>query len=958
MSTAVWSNPYGADDHKAQLAKLNRERVQRRRTEWQFIKSIEKNFDIKLLDDKRAELSAREAENANAPAPPPLSSRKIKGGNGNKHSGVPALPDVLEFSIFLPATGIRCLAVAHGGASLWTGEEDGSISIRNGATGQVAFTIVAPPPTANGSGAAPAQHAAGDIVCTLYSPEEGTQMWVGTQAGMVRVYDSRIFVRLHESTHPTSAGAVTSFVSSFNGRTFSAAGDSIIKWGTSEQKFAVLLELTHPTKVTAMRTHGYYLFVAGENDIVSYEGETGQGLKMFRGHTAPITCLQIQAGLLLSGSDDGCVRAWEIESAEDVACLILPERADAMAEATVAGGAAASNKQLLGIVDIIADQVTGQVWSVDRRGSIDIWSASSTGRFSFVRHIDGRVPLPDPNSGALPTPVRQVTGAVAVDTSKIWTLGSNGFNMVWHSTHNVMESQMAIAAVQMERELEETHKDMAQWREFIRTRQVVYENLGKVVAGQLAVINESIAAHGAFSTWLRSVDLSKRKTRTAATVALVQQESEVHVRWNAFQQWITLVRQRQAQRAKDLMVETARKESERNRLVGQARQLLWFARQLQHRARVKAFVEGAGRAAEHNICSVVYRKWSAFRVIKRTPYLKGDRASIVQGFNEKTLLRQRYLTWMAFLMRRRRAKSAALRASTVNFFSDNELRARAFNALRIIADKKARRTLLLKQVDAMADRNTAPLLHAKFTAWHRLWARNQEERYRKAMEDSVGELKGLRDKFKTIEHLHRRRLLLVHAEEMVKRAQDALDACRQAQVDSRKEIVDLTAELEAKRLGAKQDRERSIAEQVDDLIAMLKSKTLNLHQDFALSATIIKKWQTSNYEHPAAKMFLEAHQAVKRLVVTWTGVMHLGAEEEWPLTEQLIKDKLQTHEVATILDAIKTLVVSFDLMTPAGRSSLDTDKEIQINAKWIGFLADHCIELRAARLGAAANRVR
>jgi hypothetical protein len=344
--------------------------------------------------------------------------------------------------------------------------------------------------------------------------------------------------------------------------------------------------------------------------------------------------------------------------------------------------------------------------------------------------------------------------------------------------------------------------------------------------------------------------------------------------------------------------------------------------------------------------------------VKRTPYRKGDRSNLLSSYSDKSLLRQRFLTWMAFLMRRRRQKQAEKRVAAVTLASDNALRAQAFVDLRISADKKVRRAHLLKQLDAMADRNLAPLLHEYYAMWYRFWAIRKEAKYRKAMDDTSDELKELRDRFKTIEHLHRRRLLLLRAQDMVKAAQEALEASRRAQGTTRQEIEDLTAELAAKRAGERAERQRSIAEQVDDLIAMLKSKTLNMHQDFALCATIIKKWQASSQEQPAAKMFLEAHQALKRLVVTWTGAMHLGADEEWPLTEDMVREKLQSHEVATVLDAIKTMVVTFDLMQPAERAGLNTDREIQINAKWVGFFADYCIEQRAARLGAVANRVR
>lgn len=958
--SASWQNPYEENNHKASLAKLNRERVQRRRSEWEFMKTIDKQFDIKRLDEMRAKAAAEMHQDPNAAgdghdghdnAPPSaLQTRKIRGKKVGPRT--PALPPVYEFSFFLPAEAIRCLAVAHGGASLWTGENDGSISIRNGATGQIAFTINPAPPSKN----AAASNLPPDCISNLYAPDEGTQMWVGTDSGVVRVYDSRIFVRLHEATHP--CGPVSCFVSSFNGRTFSAAGTSIIKWGTAEQKFAVLLELSHPSKVTAMTTHGYYLFVAGENEICSYDGETGEPRKVFRGHTDTVTCLAIHTGLLLSGSSDGSVRAWEVETADPVATLILPERSEAMMDPSSAPQQS-SDKNLYAIVDIITDSVTGQLWSIDRRSAIDIWAASSTGSFSFVRHIPGKIPQQQSASGSpSPSPVRQVTGAVAVDASKIWSLGSNGVNMIWHSTHNVMESQMAVAAVQMERELEEAHKEMAQWREFIRTRRVVYENLRKTVAERLAAVNEQLVLQDAYNRWFRGIELRKRAVRQAAAVEIASEGNELNVRWNFFSQWITHVRKQQQERAKAKLAEALREAAAQAELISQARQAQIEAGKKLHRRRLAQIVEGLGKSTEQQALLSAWRKWSAYRVQTTTPNNKADRAVILGDFSKKEFLRRSYLTWLSFAMRCRRSRMAENRAHAVNVASDNELRARWFAVLRANAEKKMRAKLLLKQVEALEQRNTSALLSEYYTLWYRFWARIKEARLRKEMEDSMDELKQLREKFKTIEHLHRRKKMLDHAEKLVKDAEEALEATRKAQQDTRDDIKRLQDELEAKRRGEKEERQRSITEQVDDLIAMLKAKVLNVHLDFALYTTIIKKQQASNMEQPAAKMFLEAHQAIKRLIVTWTNIMHLSADEEWPITEELVREQLKSHEVATVLDAIKTMVITFDLMTPSERSGLDTDREVQVNAKWITFLADFTMEQRAVRLGTAANRVK
>ncbi|XP_065888540.1 WD repeat-containing protein 86-like [Dysidea avara] len=48
----------------------------------------------------------------------------------------------------------------------------------------------------------------------------------------------------------------------------------------------------------------------------SWNVETGQPLRVFEGHQAPVTCMQLSGSLLFTGSADCMARCWQVEYAE------------------------------------------------------------------------------------------------------------------------------------------------------------------------------------------------------------------------------------------------------------------------------------------------------------------------------------------------------------------------------------------------------------------------------------------------------------------------------------------------------------------------------------------------------------------------------------------------------------------------------------------------------------------
>jgi len=224
---------------------------------------------------------------------------------------------------------------------------------------------------------------------------------------------------------------------------------------------------------------------------------------------------------------------------------------------------------------------------------------------------------------------------------------------------------------------------------------------------------------------------------------------------------------------------------------------------------------------------------------------------------------------------------------------------------------------------------------------------------------SVGHFERKREELKKdLETLHARiamRQHLVERQKVVDETQRLIDELLAAKAkklakndELRQDIERINDTAHQKRLKEKEKRDKSVREQVEDIIAMLKCKLLNFNTDFG----IISKVGDKSKQVPVIKIFLEAHQAVKRVIVELTGQPHLGVEDKWPLTDEMI-DAMKSHYVEQILVAIKTMIITFDIMTLKDRSELTTDGEIVINGEWLLKLADYCIETRVKKLGKA-----
>ena len=256
------------------------------------------------------------------------------------------------------ASGVRAIEVIQGGATLWTAEEDGSIAVRNGFTGEVAHRT-----QTDGSG----------LVERLYATNNNL-MWVGMNDGGVKVYDSFLvdveWPPVGQQSEKPHTGPVHFFCPIYDGSMLSGSTDGlIIKWevqenvGEGEEAFKHIRKATPSQTLSALEAYSTYIF-AGDlsGNVYVLDTEFLHTKRFFEAHpSATVTCLKYMDGLLFSGGSEGTIAAWSHVTQRD------PDK-------TVIGD---EEWHASPIRKLIGDPRAHQMWSVDDTGKVRKWESTA-----------------------------------------------------------------------------------------------------------------------------------------------------------------------------------------------------------------------------------------------------------------------------------------------------------------------------------------------------------------------------------------------------------------------------------------------------------------------------------------------------------------------------------------------------------------------------------------------------
>jgi hypothetical protein len=898
MST--WGNPYTEHNRRSQIADLNRERVLRQKKEREFMRGLQDKYQMGNMEEVEARidemnkiklLDIRAAQRPRSVTPRVVAER-------------PPIATVGRID-----DGIRCFHPTHGGATIWTGEADGCIGIRNGTDLSLAYRI----------------DKTDGVFVDVITQSSAQHMWVGMSDGTIRIYDPLVFILLFEGKKHEKA--VTAITETFDGKMFTGSVDgSVVKWDTEAHEFECMMELPPcESAVRSLACYGYNLFIACDSPVIRCaDAETGLDTRVFEGHEGTVTTIAVTNGFLWSGSADSTIIVWTIDDAAQVATL---------------------TEHRCGVTDLMADDVGHTVWSTDESGQIHVWHSQPEQGFALVRSY-----VPD-GAGA---PMRLIKGLVAVDASKMWSLGGNGTNFVWHSATNRVERSARQAIVAMEHIIDQDGRELERWSAIIANLKAVAARLRQAMSAHLCESTERIEAQERFFRWLRFARLRVWRKRLPYAANALENAAQSDLSARYLSTWTRFVEAAQRKRHHAKIADVLGR-NRRNELltayVTKAANFFRFARAKQlTRARARFLVSAHDRRA----MGTAFQAWANFLAGRRRHRKRLQMAAALCASVDRAMLSSYFVAWVGSVRRRLLQSNASQRsiACAGVMLRAGPIAAAYFRWLA--ATKAARVAKRRSRIATVVSRRSSRLTLARsFLKWQR-WAIDQNvaatsRGLTTLRESSVA----LQSKLDAVEHITGRQHLAEEVQRLIDQTRANIEAKKARYEQLGEECEDVVRQTELHRSGQQQETAKSIAEQVDDLIAMLKAKLINVHHDYALTRKVVEKAKNVN----ASRLFLESHQAVKRIVVQLTGQGYLGSEDVWPLTEAKVKS-MPKHHAESVLTAIKSMIVTFDIMTPEDRSKLQTDNEIAINAHWLRTFADACVALRKKALGKAMYRVK
>ena len=837
-----------------------------------------------------------------------------------KHSalldaGVPKSGQVAEVPPEVPMRCVTSFSIqvasvesTHGGASLWTGEADGSIGVRNGVTGALVYQIDAP--ALQDGCTVPA------IAETLFAVD--SHMWAGFSDGTIRIFDQQVFILAFEGK--LHRGGVTAFAQSFDGKTFSASKDGTVgKWDTEENNFDSLSQ-TDPIDgspaALCLATYGYHLFVGYSNGTLrAYDIETGDASVTFQGQDDAVTGVCVQDGFLFSTSLDGSVVAWNIANGEAI-------------------------KRLEGhrapVTAMMCDQIGHRIWTTDTDGVINVWSSQSERGFQLEQSVahDEAVDIV------------ALKGIAAIDAVKVWTLGSNGQNKVWHSSTNLVEESIRDGLRAMRSIIDQDEIELRKWNELIRTLHEVAYRLRTSLSDTLDVSCGRELQRRAYLVWKQWVLKSQLKKFQGCALQHVAQRANISLRQRTF---ATLLLNRNKQRRLRYTTQLSNlllADTQRELIYSYGKKMEAVHYTLRRLKRARSVAAVSEDCAQRLILRRAFEKFCRFRRWSQESRQRVRMAGAICAAAEKRLGLIFFRQWMSRVqlndINRQKVFHSIAIASTVS----KRLSSSYFAAWKSYVDRKKRQRLLVRLQTILSTSSMEQPLGSYFGKWKRYSEQRLGNALVQAREALLPESQVLERKMAEVEHLLRRRRLLDDASEAIRLALLARDEKLAHIEELKQQNRAIEDKIEAKRQGKIDAITQSIQQQVADLIARLKCKLINFNGDFALMTKVGERSKRLG----AIKNFLEAHQAVKRVVVEMTHIAYLPMDEEWPLKLDMIR-KMKSHHTENVLTAIKTMIITYDIMTPIERSSLQTDQEIVLNAAILQQMADHCVASKNKRLG-------
>eukprot|EP01063_Lacrimia_lanifica_P024102 TRINITY_DN32065_c0_g1_i1.p1 TRINITY_DN32065_c0_g1~~TRINITY_DN32065_c0_g1_i1.p1 ORF type:complete len:919 (+),score=450.28 TRINITY_DN32065_c0_g1_i1:44-2800(+) len=846
--------------------------------------------------------------------------------------GIPQAPTGAMSSVVkeFDAPGVRAVEVLQGGATIWTAEEDGTITLRNGFTGDVAHKV-------------PAQGAG--LVERLFATTD--LMWVGFNDGSIRVYDHLVVEKewpSNDSEPKPHQGPVRFFCALYDDSILSGSTDGqIIKWAGSSQRaeedpeappqYSHLCTATTPAPLSSLEAYSTFVF-AGDHQghIHVYDAESLELINSFEAHpSATVTCLKYMDGMLFSGGSDGNLRAWASVSQRD----------REPGEITIGEGL-----HDCAIRKLIADPRAHQMWSIDEKGTLNKWE--STAPFGLRNSTAGEgqeggdgAPL---ECGAF----QDMACLAAWDAVRVWSTGSNGVNFCWFAQWNRAEEQMQEAIEAMNYMIENDQTMLAHWQKHIDKINDVDKKRKTHLALVMASSSDKVLLETYRAKWVQWLNV-RHTQRTRVQIAQSMEQSHrvanlLRVYYDKLLNWRRCQRQARAAAARTQCITHALVKGLRRRYWIKLESFCNKKRQESLRQRAG---EGLLMSTSNGLRRIYLRKWLRFLHKRRQHMKRVNVASALLRSTEVGLTRVYYFKWLNFRALSKQQATKRHIAEMLQNIMQRDLRRQFFFKFLAFGEESRQKVQAERMSTALKESRKRHLL-AVYQQKCDDWAHEQEKTKARAhyqtrneyYKELLAKQEAEKERMKRIEELEKKKQ---HRMELEKRREEL-----KARLGSLQEQRDQLK----KRISDKEEAEKRVKEAretLNDTMAKLKELSLNFEGDYQM---ISKMWGKCDGQGrgapPPVKYFKENHLEIKRRAhgdslsnEKWDPDVDGGV---WPIYGRY--KKIATVDYNIIAKAIKCLVISFDMMTLKDLNELGTDDEVVVNAEHLINLYLNCLRVK------------
>ena len=790
---------------------------------------------------------------------------------------------------------IECFATTHGGATLWTGQKDGTIAIRNGDNGKILY-IIDPSISAKTEeelgGESESEHPYkitfrqdenGKIiyptVTTMFSND--FHIWIGYEDGSIRIYDVLVYILLFEAKFHTDA--ITAFNKTFDNKIFSSSKDgSLIKWGSNIKGFDIISKLSDlNSPINDITSYGFHGFAAcSSGEIAQFDIELCCWEKKYISHTGAVNCLLFSEGFLISGGNDSKIIIWNVETG-DAICTIDYHNDP--------------------IKFLYANTVTKQIWSGDEAGTVNVWQNNYSVDFPRIHCFQV-------DEDAI---ISSFYGMVSRDTMKIWSLSSNGYNCVWKSSVNKIEMKIQIVIDSMSSIIAGDRAEIQRLKIKIEKLNELTKTLRKKQSAALEHIYGESSLHKMFYRWC--LWLKKRILQMTQSLEIENMKkcNNINLTWKYSQIWKQYTINSINNKFKIVWIETVNQKVKREKAMAIYHTFKKFIDHMKSAKRTKLISQNIESIYLRALHLYYYNHLYRFQMINK--FIKKKKLIVENMYASQVCLIQNtyFNRWKAHIFNHKRMKLFSMRANTMYNLYTKKLTGIYFYKL-VIFIKAQNIPQLSKKIALINERNaTLRTKHNYYIKWYQYTSDKKLEVIDNEVTKNEHEIKELLEKIKSVEYLIKQSGLIIEYNNNIQNEDTNIEEIKsnlESNYATNKEYLSIINE---KKKGTENVPELTAEEQMDEAMYSLKILCINVNRDFSIISKLYERIKEKKIGK--SDLFNEGFINLHKTIASMLRMKSLSNEEPWPIKANDIKN-VKSMFFDSILSAIRTIIFAYDAM--------------------------------------------